>query len=290
MRSKLLNALGFIWREDSNRGQRWRRILFFLGWQFWKRIVGTPFEATLFNGLRVEVWPDCDISPSALYYAVPNGKHISFLRNHLNGGTFIDIGANIGLVSLLVADKVEHAILFEPGPTASERARRNLRANKLNFEVFTEALSDAVGTVEFEIKGAVSACNRTVDGFTSNLPTIMVHRTTFDEFLREYPGDMRPISAVKIDVEGHENSVLRGMRSFLKNQRPPLVMFEYLARTDIVQALKTFDEVEYCAFELAPEGPRTASALTRPLQDLFACPNELAKRILEPKQRWFLGG
>jgi FkbM family methyltransferase len=232
------------------------------------------------------VYSDCDISPSALYYAVPNGKHISFLRSHLNGGTFIDIGANIGLVSLLVADRVEHAILFEPSPTAAERAKRNLRANHLNFEVFGEALSDRVGNVEFEIKGAVSACNRTVDGFTTTLPTITVRRTTFDEFLREYPGEMRPISGVKIDVEGHENSVLRGMRSFLKDQRPRLVMFEYLARTDILETLKTFDEVDYSVFELTAEGPRTASGRIRPLQDLFACPEELAKGfgILEPNR------
>src|ERR1700721_4648151 len=105
MRSKLLNALGFIWREDSNRGQRWRRILFFLGWQFWKRIVGTPFEATLFNGLRVEVWPDCDISPSALYYAVPNGKHISFLRNHLNGEPSMILAEKMVPIVCWVADK-----------------------------------------------------------------------------------------------------------------------------------------------------------------------------------------
>ena len=276
---ELQTALDYIWQEDSNRGQRLRRVKFFFGWQFWKRTVGTPVEANLFNGFRVQVWPDCDISPSALYYSVPNSSHIFFLRNHLKGGTFIDVGANIGLVSLLVADRVDHAILFEPNPTAAERARDNLRINKLSFEVFTEALSDTVGAVQFEIKGKVSSCNRTVDGFTTSLPTITVERTTFDEFFRQHGGHMRPISAVKIDVEGHENSVLRGMREFFKNQRPPLVMFEYLARTDISQTLKTFDEVGYSVFELLPEGPRIAGEDVTPLQDLFACPSELRKQF-----------
>jgi FkbM family methyltransferase len=40
------------------------------------------------------------------------------------------------------------------------------------------------------------------------------------------------IDAVKIDVEGHENSVLRGMKEFLKHHRPKLVMFEYLRFRD----------------------------------------------------------
>ncbi|MFZ0956426.1 MAG: FkbM family methyltransferase [Candidatus Sulfotelmatobacter sp.] len=269
-------VLSSIWREPSNRGQRIRRVSLFLAWQLRKRISNSPMEAKLANGLRVQVWPDCDISPAALYYSLPNGKCISFLRRFLDGGTFLDIGANVGLVSLLVADKVQHAILFEPNPNAVERARENIRLNHLNFEVVAEALSDRVGTVEFENMGTVSACNRTVDGFTTTLPTITVQRTTLDRFLQDYRADLPAISAVKIDVEGHENSVLRGMKGFLRSQRPKLVMFEYLQRTDIHETLATFGDVGYSAFELTAAGPRHATSRVRPLQDLFACPTELA--------------
>jgi FkbM family methyltransferase len=177
-------------------------------------------------------------------------------------------------VSLLLADKIEHAILFEPNPRAAERAEENIHLNNLKFQVFRQALSDAVGTVEFEDAGGVSSCNRTVDGFSTASPTIRVKRTTFDQFLREYG---RPaISIVKIDVEGHENSVLRGMKTFLRNERPKLVMFEYLARTDIQRALGTFHEVGYSVFELTSAGPHHATSRVKPLQDLFACPTELA--------------
>ncbi len=248
-------------------------MLYFFGWQLWKRVVRTPVEAKLFNGLKLQVWPDCDVSPAALYYSVPNSTHISFLRRYLEGGTFLDIGANVGLVSLLVADKVQHAILFEPNSTAVERAKKNLQLNNLKFEVFAEALSDTVGTVEFENAG-LSSCNRTVVGFTTSLPTITVPRTTLDQFLRQYRTHAPPISAVKIDVEGHENSVLRGMKDFLRHQRPKLVMFEYLQRTNLAQALATFAEVGYVVFELTPAGPRFASEQVAPLQDLFACPTE----------------
>jgi FkbM family methyltransferase len=252
--------------------------LLFFAWQFWKRAVRTPVEAKLFNGLRVKVWPDCDTAPSALYYSVPNGSHISFMRKYLDGGTFLDVGANIGLVTLLVADRVQHAILFEPNPTVAERAKENLRLNNLTFEVFVGALSDAVGTIEFE-NGGPNSCNRTVDGFATSLPTITVARTTLDQFLREYPIDAPPIRAVKIDVEGHENSVLRGMKGFLKGQRPRLVMFEYLQRTNIMQAIALLTEVGYLVFELSPAGPRLATASVAPLQDLFACPIELAAQF-----------
>jgi FkbM family methyltransferase len=272
-----------IWHDESNRGQRARRLLFFVGWQLWKRILHTPVTARLLNGFRIEVWPDCDVSPAALYYSLPNARNLSFLRQHLHGGTFLDVGANIGLVSLLVADRVEHALLFEPNPLAVERATRNLQRNKLKFEVFPKALSDTIGTVQFENIGGPSACNRTVDGFTSALPTITVQRTTFDQFLREHRLAWPPISAVKVDVEGHENSVLRGMKEFLKRDRPKLVMFEYLARTNIREVLDTFREVGYSVFELSPSGPLHATAQVTPLQDLFACPDELTAEFGIPR-------
>jgi FkbM family methyltransferase len=274
---ELRYVLSSIWHEESNRGQRLRRISFFFAWQFWKRVLGKPVEARLFNGLRIRVYPDCDTSPSALYYSLPNGRCISFLRRFLDGGTFLDIGANVGLVSLLLADKIEHAILFEPNPSAAERAEENIHLNNLKFEVFRQALSDAAGAVQLEDAGGVSSCNRTVNGFSTTLPTITVNRTTLDQFFREY--GTTAISIVKIDVEGHENSVLRGMKTFLRNERPKLVMFEYLARTDIQRTLDTFCEVGYSVFELTPAGPRHATNRVKPLQDLFACPTELAEQF-----------
>jgi FkbM family methyltransferase len=281
--SRLSYVLSSIWLEDSNRGQRLRRVLLFVAWQIWKRIFGSPWKVRLFNGLQIKVYPDCDTSPSALYYFIPNGLHISFLRGYLNGGTFVDVGANVGLVSLLVADKVQHAILCEPNPAAVERAKENLAINHLTFEVLAQALSDTVGTIELENAGNVSSCNRTVEGFNASVPTITVQRTAFDHFLRDHTA-FPAVSAVKIDVEGHENAVLRGMKEFLRHQRPKLVMFEYLQRTNIKETLMFFEDVGYIVFELSIDGPRIATAQVRPLQDLFACPNEMAAEITDLKR------
>jgi FkbM family methyltransferase len=268
-------VLGSIWREDSNRGQRIRRVLMFFGWQLWKRTFRTSLNARLFNGFRFRVRPDCDASPGAFYYAVPNSRHIALLRKYLHGGTFVDVGANVGLVTLLVADRIGHAILFEPSPVASKAAEENLLINKLPYEVFPVALSDKAGSVEFENAGA-SSCNRTLEGIETSLPTIRVQRTTFDRFLQERSGPLPTVDAVKIDVEGHENAVLRGMKEFLRHQRPKIVMFEYLGRTDIRQTFAIFQEVRYSVFELATSGARRVAEPigVKPLQDLFACPSE----------------
>lgn len=265
-----------LWSEESNRHQRLRRLAIFFGWQVWKRVVRKPITVSLFNRARFVAYPDCQVSSGVLYTRIPNSRNILFLREHLAGGTLIDVGANVGSVSLLLSDKIEHAILFEPNPLAATRARENIHRNQLGFEVYELALSDATGEVRFECHGGVDTVGHVVVNgpTTKGAGATMVQRITFDEFLAGHARSRPPVSLIKIDVEGHENSVLRGMRRFLLEHRPPLVMFEYLQRTKIEETLEFFGEIQYQVFELTNRGPVAVSGEIEPLQDLFACPRE----------------
>jgi FkbM family methyltransferase len=264
MISKLSYALRAIWCEESNQRQRWRRLSLFFGWQVWKRIIRKPITIQLFNGLHFKAYPDCDISAGALYMRIPDGKDIMFLRQHLNRGTFIDVGANVGLITMLIADRVQHAILFEPNPAAISRAKENLSLNCLHFPIYPLALSDSVASVEFENSGGVNPCNRTVVGFKTSAPTILVRRVTFDSFSKDAIDQESLREPITIDVEGHENEVLRGMRNFLIERRPKLIMFEYLQRMDLSSALRFFDEIGYSVGELADGELVPASAVVAP--------------------------
>jgi FkbM family methyltransferase len=282
LQSFLKNAgyvLGSIWREPSNRGQRGKRLFFFFAWQLWKRTVRRPVFVRLFNGLRFRAYPDCDVSSGVIYSKIPDSRDILFLRSHLKPGTLIDIGANVGLITLLLAEKVQYAWLFEPNPVAAARARANLEINHLKFEVHELALSDTTGSVEFEDEGGVSSCNRTVVGFTTSAPTRTVPCIQFDQFLAAHllPS---PISAIKIDVEGHENSVLHGMIECLRQNRPRIVMFEYLQRTNLRETIKLFETAGYTVLQLTAHGAVVATAEVPPLQNLFASPNELLQEFL----------
>jgi FkbM family methyltransferase len=259
---------------------RLRRLFMAGGWQVWKRLVRTPVVVPLFNGFRFRAYPDCYLSSAVLYSRIPNFKCLSFLRKHIEKGTFLDIGANVGLVSLLLADRIQHAILFEPNPIAAARARENMVLNQLGFEVQELALSDQRGVVELENAGGVDSCNRIVAGFTTTVPTISVPRNTLDSFLAERGALPAPISVVKIDVEGHENCVLRGMLGLLENHRPRLVMFEYLQRTNLAETLQLFSRVGYRVMEFKAGAVAWATLQTSPLQDLFACPQELATEFI----------
>lgn len=271
-----------IWNDESNQNERLHRLFMAAGWQAWKRIVRTSLTVRLFNGMRFRAYPGCTSSSAAFYTRIPNSRPIQFLRQHLRGGTLIDVGANVGLVSLLLADKIQHALLFEPNPGSAARALENIALNHLAFEVHAVALSDQTGTVRLENAGGASPVNRTVVGFDTSVPTITVPRITFDDFLLKHPPLPAPIGAVKIDVEGHENSVLRGMLATLQTHRPPLVMFEYLERTNLKETLQIFTSVGYRVIALTSKGsPTWATPEVEPMQDLFACPEELSEEFEE---------
>ncbi len=268
-----------IWRDQSNRAQRLRRLSYFVGWQLWKRSVRVPIIVKLSNGFRFIAYPDCVVSAGFIYRRIPDYRDISFLRQHVHGGALLDIGANVGSVSLQLADQIDQAFLFEPNPVAAARARENVRLNNLPFEVHELALSDVCQDLELEDAGGVDTCNRTVVGFKTTVPTRKVRGLTFDQFLAERERPIGPVGLVKIDVEGHENAVLRGMKRFLSSERPRLMMFEYLARTNLSETLDILQSVGYRVFQLGPEGATVVTHTAPPLQNLFACPDELSSDL-----------
>jgi FkbM family methyltransferase len=275
----LMYPISSLWNEESNQGQRTRRLCTFIGWQLWKRLVRRPITVSLFNGKQFIAYPDCHVSSGILYTRIPNSRNILFLRRYVSGGTLIDVGANVGSVTLLLADTIESAILFEPNPVAAARARKNLARNRLNFKVYEFALSDTNDEARFEWSGGVDVgAHVLVNAPGGQTGTHVVNCVTFDEFLRQHGDPEFPVSLVKIDVEGHENSVLRGMRRLLTEKRP-LVTFEYLQRTNIEQTMSFFAEVGYRVFELGTNGPVAATSRVKPRQDLVACPLERMSAI-----------
>src|SRR6185369_885940 len=130
----------------------------------------------------------------------------------------------------------------------------NIALNQLAFEVHEIALSDQNGTVSFENLGGASPCNRVVTENSAVVPTTTVPCMKLDDFLGQHATLASPITVIKIDVEGHENSVLRGMTLTLNEQRPRVIMFEYLQRTDLQKTFEIFSKCGYRVMFLTSSG------------------------------------
>jgi FkbM family methyltransferase len=131
------------------------------------------------------------------------------------GDTVLDVGANIGYYTLLAAVLVGptgRVHSFEPEPRNAGFLRRHAEINRMRrVTVQQAAVSDRAGTARFDF-GSGSGTGHLADAGALEVRTLRL-----DDYCAEH--GLAP-SAVKIDVEGAEMSVLQGARGMLERHRP----------------------------------------------------------------------
>lgn len=142
------------------------------------------------------------------------------------GGAILDIGANIGIMTVILARAHPSATIysFEPIPESRKTLERVVRFYKLtNVKIFNTALGDANTEAEMVMPVAGTAkmqgLSHVVEPGKSEpgeLYTIQMQK------LDDVPelAAVAKINAIKIDVENFEYFVLKGGRALLEKHRP----------------------------------------------------------------------
>jgi FkbM family methyltransferase len=140
------------------------------------------------------------------------------------GMTVIDVGADIGYYTLLFAKRVGRdgrVIAFEPIPSAREKLEHNVRLNGYtNVKICDFALFSSNGQAILEGPFQISRINPAKT--TSEKKDIQIQTKIFDECVSKLK--VQRIDLVKIDVEGAELDVLRGMEQSLEKYHPLLLI------------------------------------------------------------------
>jgi len=134
-----------------------------------------------------------------------------------------DVGANIGLTMLMMADLCPqgHVYAFEPGPENAKWLHRNVEINGIkNCTIIEAAVGSTIGTLRF---GENRAWGFPTDD--PEIPGVTVPVLTLDEFVRRTP-QIKQVDLIKVDVEGFEPHVLYGSRN-LQRDFHPLVWLEF---------------------------------------------------------------
>ena len=165
---------------------------------------------------------DPGINRDLFLYGHREPSSTEIYRNELKPGmTIADVGANIGyyvLIEALALGDSGKIYAIEPAPKNFSMLQRNLEMNTFGCEIETHnlAISDHLGTISFEIAHASNHHRLAVNGSKS---AIDVPTTTLDALL-----DGRPVDVVRMDAEGAEWVILKGMQGILAADRP-LKMF-----------------------------------------------------------------
>ncbi len=150
-----------------------------------------------------------------------------FLRETLNpGDTFLDIGAHIGLFSVVAAQIVGDSgrvFSFEPTPFTRKVLSDVLRRNRVEktVEVRAEAVGLESGTAEFFDSGDVISVVNSLISDERKGTRYEVSVVSLDSFVQAHELTVR---SVKVDVEGAEYDFLRGGIVTLGEQKPEVLL------------------------------------------------------------------
>jgi FkbM family methyltransferase len=140
-------------------------------------------------------------------------------------GTSVDVGANIGLYTCPLIARSARCIAFEPLPAMAKLLRRAFGRDGGRFQLEQVALSDRCGSAELRMpKGgpgystmeSANVLEGKVD--TTRVLRFQVETRRLDDYA------LTDVRFVKIDVEGHEASVLRGSRDTLQRCCPAVLV------------------------------------------------------------------
>jgi FkbM family methyltransferase len=151
-----------------------------------------------------------------------------FMAKTIKEGMFVlDVGANFGYYSVLMADLVGpngKLIAFEPNPHAAASAEASLSVNGFGSRstVLRSAAADMAGSVTFCIPHSEPK-NATIvpaDYTQPDADIIQVPTVTVDAICR---GE-RKVDFIKIDAEGGEYRIFQGMQEIIRRDHPMIIL------------------------------------------------------------------
>jgi len=149
------------------------------------------------------------------------------LKNIKNGNVVVDLGANIGYYTLIFArlvGKEGKVFAFEPEPSNFNLLKKNLEINGYkNVVLVNKAVSNKTRKTRLYIHEE-SSSGHVIFDTRMNRESIEIDSVRLDDYFDDYNGK---INFVKIDVEGAELGVIKGMSSILQKMDDIKIMTEF---------------------------------------------------------------
>lgn len=230
-----------------------------------------PFEVRFF-GNRYRGNLNSYLDWIVYFFGAYEKQELLFLRSivaEIDSPVFIDIGANVGEVSLFMASACKHVHAFEPWERVRLLAEDKIELNAIkNVTFHSVGLSNTDGELEFF---APHGCNTGTGSFvrthapSNNAPRGKLHVVNGDDYLARL--GLKKINLIKIDVEGFEKNVLSGLANTLAKYRP-VVFMEFSSSTK--QSFSGVAELQ----AMLPPGYKIKTVLSnKPVLTIFNSPS-----------------
>lgn len=185
-----------------------------------------------------------------------------FSKELYEGMTCLDVGSNIGyyvlLESRLVGD-TGRIISIEPSPTNFKYLEKNLALqNNHNVECYNFAAGDKEGKVRFFVNNKSNGCKVLREGQVhphEDLGTIIeVPVRTLDNLVDEL--ELSRLDLIRMDVEGYELHILKGMKQILKKFQPQIQLELHKRQLGIDGTKEFFEIIQELGYDVQYYIPR----------------------------------
>ena len=176
------------------------------------------------------------------------------------GNIVVDVGANIGLHTLNMARIVGNTgqvFAFEPDPSNFKILGKNVKVNNYkNIILEQKAVGDKHGRAT--LYQSDDPGRHRIFPQTKAKGQVQVELTSLDKYFID-SNLVDKINFIKIDVEGLEFSVLKGMENILKNNKKIKILFEFMPKNimeagfmpiELLNYLTLYDFKLYCIDEI----------------------------------------
>jgi len=178
------------------------------------------------------------------YFLSEKNKIQDFVKK---GDVVVDVGANIGLFSLILSDLVDETgkvYSFEPIPLLHKKLNNNIILNgMLNITTIETGIGDEESEIEIFLNPEQSGLSSAVAKPGSNYVSQKIKLNTLDKY---FMAREEKISFIKIDTEGYEPQVLRGAKEII-NRDKPIIYIELGGdhQQTSAESLKILEELNY---------------------------------------------
>lgn len=260
MISKYQVTVPYIFNNPLNRNFRIRTIMKVLWWKTNRAFFKFPVIVQLTSKIKCICYPDNSLySTLVLYSTFPEYGEMTMVEKLLKeDDIFLDVGANIGVYSLIAASKITSGKIyaFEPSVNCLPNLYENISLNQIGdrVQVIEKVVSDKTGFLDFDIS-SVSDYNHisySKNRYSNSEKAIMkLPSIALDDFILE--NKIPHIKLIKIDVEGTELLVLRGLQKSLKSQLVDILIVEvsgWTSKRFAFSPKEVFKFLKECDFNL----------------------------------------
>ena len=242
----------YVLNHPFAKGHKLRLFTKMIWWKINRRFFKLPCIVELVHNIKIICYPNDSLYSTLIVYLIlPEYGEMKFLLEILNkDDNFIDIGANMGIYSLLASSKIEKGRIFsfEPSPKILPQLYENIALNnkKNCIRVIEKAVSGKEGYINFDVSDSPDYNHivypKEAEVSFAGDSVLRVGTITLDKFISGK--NIKNIKLIKIDVEGAELLVLKGLQKTLEEKKVAALIVE-ISKWTISRFGTTVEEIVY---------------------------------------------